>query len=83
MVKIETQRLILREWVLEDLPFFTAINQDPMVMESLLKPLTEEETAAMIEKIQKHFKQHGFGLFACILKQTFQCIRFVQFPYHI
>lgn len=77
MVEIETNRLILREWLPEDLPFFAAINQDPMVMECLLKPLTEEETAAMIEKIQKHFKQHGFGLFACTLKQNTNCIGFV------
>jgi RimJ/RimL family protein N-acetyltransferase len=39
MKPIETKRLILREWKLEDLPFFAAINQDPKVMEYLLKPL--------------------------------------------
>lgn len=77
MNHIETERLILREWKPEDLPFFAAINQDPKVMECLLKPLTEAETAAMIERIQKHFKEHGFGLFACILKETSQCIGFV------
>lgn len=77
MVQIETKHLILREWLPEDLPFFAAINQDPRVMECLLKPLTKEETAAMIEKIQRHFKLHGFGLFACILKQTSNCIGFV------
>ena len=77
MNRIETERLILREWRPEDLPFFAAINQDPKVMECLLKPLTEVETAAMIEKIQRHFKEHGFGPFACILKQTSNCIGFV------
>lgn len=77
MVWIETKRLILREWLPEDLPFFAVINQDPKVMECLLKSLTEEESAAMIEKIKKHFKQNGFGLFACILKQTSNCIGFV------
>lgn len=77
MVQIETEHLLLREWLPEDLPFFAAINQDPKVMECLLRAMTEAETAAMIEKIQKHFKQHGFGLFACILKQTSNCIGLV------
>jgi RimJ/RimL family protein N-acetyltransferase len=31
----------------------------------------------MVEKIQKHFKQYGFGLFACILKSTGQLIGYV------
>jgi RimJ/RimL family protein N-acetyltransferase len=31
MKPIETKRLILREWTLEDLPFFAAINQDPII----------------------------------------------------
>jgi len=77
MQSIETQRLILREWKPEDLVPFAAINQDPKVMEYFFKPLTEIETAAMIEKIKKHFTKHGFGLFACILKNTSTCIGFV------
>lgn len=74
---IETQRLILRNWQPADLIPFAAINQDPKVMEYLLKPLTEAETAAMIEKIQRHFQKYGYGLFACILKETSQCIGYV------
>lgn len=74
---IETERLILREWQPEDLAPFSAINQDPYVMEYLLKPLTEDETAVMIEKIKTHFIQYGFGLFACILKETSELIGFV------
>lgn len=77
MKTIETERLLLREWKPEDLTPFAAINQDPKVMEYFLKPLTKTETAAMVERIQKHFKQHGFGLFACILKETSTCIGFV------
>lgn len=77
MSLIETDRLILREWKREDLTPFAAINQDPKVMEYLLKPLAESETAAMIEKIQKHFKLHGFGLYACTVKETSELIGFV------
>ncbi len=77
MQSIETEHLILREWQPEDLPPFAAINQDPQVMQFLRKPLTPSETAAMVEKIQRHFQQHGFGLFACVLKETSTCIGYV------
>ena len=77
MTSIETERLILREWEPEDLAPFAAINQDPRVMEFMLKPLSEAETAAMIERIKAHFKQYGFGLFACTLKDSLELIGFV------
>ena len=77
MQTIETARLILRQWKTEDLASFVEINQDPKVMECLLKPLTEAETAALIERFQRHFKCYGFGLFACELKKTAKCIGFV------
>jgi RimJ/RimL family protein N-acetyltransferase len=77
MNSIETKHLLLREWKSEDLVALIAINQDPKVMESLLKPLTEMETAALIQKMQNHFKHYGFGFFACIHKETEQCIGFV------
>ncbi|MBI2743595.1 MAG: GNAT family N-acetyltransferase [Chlamydiales bacterium] len=77
MKTIETQRLILREWKPEDLIPFAEINQDPKVMECLLKPLTLEESAAMMERMQNHFKEHGFGPFACVVKETDELIGFV------
>jgi RimJ/RimL family protein N-acetyltransferase len=42
-----------------------------------IKSLTESETAAMIERIQKNFAKYGFGLFACIVKETSQFIGYV------
>ncbi len=77
MDTIETKRLLLREWLPRDLAPFTAINQDLEVMEYLFKPLTESETSAMIEKMQKHFEKYGFGLFACVVKETSELIGFV------
>jgi len=76
-MKIETKRLILREWRPEDLAPFAEINRDPRVTECLPKPLTERETEAMVEKIGKHFKKHGFGLFACEEKESGKWIGFV------
>lgn len=77
MISIETSRLILRKWEQSDRIPFSKINQDPKVMECLLKPLSVEETAAMIAKIENHFKQYGFGLFACVIKETSEFIGFV------
>ncbi len=77
MESIETERLILREWRPEDLAHFAAMNQDSRVMEWMPKPLTESETALMIEHIKAHFKKHGFGLFACVLKDSSKFIGYV------
>jgi len=76
-MKIETDRLILREWEDRDIPSLVVINQDPLVMQHLLKPLTEEEVRALVEMFRCHFKTHGFGLYACVVKETSQCIGFV------
>jgi RimJ/RimL family protein N-acetyltransferase len=46
-------------------------------MEHMWKPLTESETADFIERAQAHFKEHGFGLFACVRKDTSELIGFV------
>ena len=77
MPQIETERLILREWKSEDLAPFTLMNEDPKVMEYFLSPLTEMETVAMVERIREHFTKHGFGLFACTLKETSEFMGFV------
>ncbi len=74
MEMIETERLLLREWRPEDLPNYAALNRDPRVMQYLLHTLNEEAAAAKIKDIQNHFREHGFGLFACILKESNTCI---------
>jgi len=61
---LATSRLRLRRWHKEDLPMFAALNADPRVMEFLLKPLGREESDAVVERIEEHFVQHGFGFWA-------------------
>ena len=77
MSSIETDRLILREWKSEDLKPFAAINRDPHVMEFFLKPLSEAEAAEMIDRFRAKLKRDGFGLLACVLKETSELIGFV------
>jgi len=62
--QIKTQRLLLRRWRKTDLKGFAAINADPAVMEYFPSVMSEAETARMIARIEGHFQDHGFGLWA-------------------
>ncbi len=73
----ETKRLILREWRDSDIPAFSAMNQDPKVMEFFPATLSLDETKALVERIRQHFKTHSFGLFAVEIKATGEFIGFV------
>lgn len=57
MTYIETERLHLRQWEDKDLPFFIAMNQDPLVMEFFLKTLTSEESEMLMKRLQSHIKK--------------------------
>jgi len=56
--------LRLRRWRPENLEPFAALNADPEVMEHFPSVLSPEETAAGVDRIEKHFETHGFGWWA-------------------
>jgi len=62
--ELQTPRLILRPWVAADRGTFAALNADPRVMEYLPGVLDSEESDALVERIEQHFEDHGFGLWA-------------------
>jgi RimJ/RimL family protein N-acetyltransferase len=62
--ELRTDRLYLRRWLPDDRPKFAELNADPRVMEFLPCPLSPKESDAMVERIEAHFQQHGFGLWA-------------------
>lgn len=62
--EIATARLRLRAWRDDDRPAFAALNADRRVMEHFPKLLTREESDALFDRIQRHFAEHGFGLWA-------------------
>lgn len=68
MNTIRTTRLILRLWEDKDLEPFTHLNQDPKVLEFLPGSLTFDECAQWVKRINQHFEEHGFGLWAAMLK---------------
>ena len=66
-VTVETERLLLRPWrAADDLPPFAALNGDPEVMKWIApnRPLASAESAALLERIEDHWREHGFGLWA-------------------
>jgi RimJ/RimL family protein N-acetyltransferase len=43
---------------------FARLNADPRVMEFFPAPLSRAQTQALVERIDAHFREHGFGLWA-------------------
>ena len=75
--KIETERLILRQWKLEtDLEPFFILNSDPEVMKYFPNPLTRAESDALAFRIFKLIEQQGWGFWAIELKETHRFIGF-------
>lgn len=62
--ELRTDRLLLRRWRLADRAPFAALNADPRVMEYFPAPLSRAESDASAVRIEAHFEQHGFGLWA-------------------
>ena len=67
---VETPRLILRRWKDSDREAFAAINADSKVMEFFPSPLTTRQSNALVDKIESHFRKHGFGAFAAELRTS-------------
>ena len=69
--KIETARLILREWSLADVDRFAEIYSDPEVMKYVgdRRPRTREETYRRKERSLADYREHGFGMWAVVRKE--------------
>nr|WP_113886288.1 GNAT family N-acetyltransferase [Clostridium butyricum]AXB85006.1 GNAT family N-acetyltransferase [Clostridium butyricum] len=67
---IETNRLILREYTLDDFDNLYEIVSDPENMRHYPKPFDEERTRDWIEWNLENYKNYGFGLWVVTLKET-------------
>lgn len=67
---IETNRLILREYTLDDFDNLYEIVSDPETMRHYPKPFDEERTRDWIEWNLENYKNYGFGLWVVTLKET-------------
>lgn len=61
--ELRTERLLLRRWRDSDREPFAALNADPQVTE-FLGALTREQSEAMVQRIETHFAERGFGFWA-------------------
>lgn len=53
------------------------MNADPEVMRYMLRPLAREESDAFIDRAERHFEEHGFGLWAVELSTDGSFIGYV------
>ncbi|MBL8176802.1 MAG: GNAT family N-acetyltransferase [Bryobacterales bacterium] len=74
---IETPRLLLRLFRDQDREPFARLNADPHVMRYFPAPLTRAGSDAMVDKIQAHYRTHGFTLYAAERRDTNEFIGFV------
>jgi RimJ/RimL family protein N-acetyltransferase len=69
--ELDTPRLRLRAWTAGDLDAFAAINARAEVVRYLGgRPLTREQTADQLARIEAHWAEHGFGLWAAEERAT-------------
>ncbi len=76
MPSLSTPRLWLRRWKVEDREPFARINADPKVMEHFPGTLDPDASDHLIERIEDHFENHGFGLWALETKGESELIGF-------
>ena len=77
MQTLRTERLILREWKEADREPFALMGADPRVMEFLGEPLSRKQSDEAVERIEAHFRTHGFGLCAAELAESGEFIGFI------
>lgn len=78
---IQTQRLILRQWCMDNLAPMAAINQDPKVMEFFPAIRTYIDTENFIEGNIRLYEKYGYCLYAAELKNTQEFIGFMGLNY--
>ena len=67
---IETERMILREYTLQDFNALYEIMSDAETMQHYPNPFDKERTMKWIEWNLQNYKEYGFGLWAAVLKET-------------
>ena len=62
--EVRTERLVLRGWRPDDRDAFAVLNADPAVVEYLPGPLDRAASDALAARIEEHWDQRGYGLWA-------------------
>lgn len=75
--QLETDRLILRNWLASDYEPFYALNSDPEAMRYFPLPYTRAQSDHLADKCQSLIQQRGWGLWAVSKKEDEAFIGFV------
>ncbi|MBI3518632.1 MAG: GNAT family N-acetyltransferase, partial [Bacteroidetes bacterium] len=81
---IETPRLLLREKVVEDAPFFFDLNSDPLVTKYTGDPPFEnvQEAENIVRYVINQYQKNGYGRWAVIEKDTGELLGWCGLKYH-
>lgn len=71
---LETERLILREYTMDDFDALYTILSDPVTMQHYPAPYDANGTRRWLQWSMDHYQKYGFGLWAMELKETGQFI---------
>lgn len=71
---LETERLLIRPYTLNDAEALSAILIDPITMHYWPQPFSLQETMAWIQRSISSYTQHGFGRYAIFLKEDLKLI---------
>jgi RimJ/RimL family protein N-acetyltransferase len=74
---LRTERLVLRGWRAADREPFAALNADPVVMEHFPATLSREQSDAMVDRVEAHMTEHGWGLWAVEVVDRAEFVGFV------
>lgn len=74
--RLETERMILRDWREEDLDDFHRLGEDPRVMEFLGGVFTREQSAALIADLRRRASRWGCTFWAVERKEDARVIGF-------
>lgn len=76
--RLHGERVLLREWIQDDLEPFAALNADARVMEHFPSPLTRSESDALVrERVVPQFAERGFGVWAVEVPEVAPFIGYV------
>lgn len=69
-MQLQTDRLILREYTMDDFDALYEIMSDPETMQHYPAPFDEARTRRWIEWNLENYEKYGWGLWAVVLKET-------------
>lgn len=70
-------RLGFRNWLAQDLPKLIQLNRCPKVMQYFPATLTAQSSTAFMQRLQQHYKEHGYTYFAVDTLNNQQFIGFI------